>query len=122
MRLIIIVFAALIIASIAEAQTTISVDINKAKLAWDWTQGSGGTPTEFRVKCGTATGNYTKVTTIADPAARQANVKDVITGSGNWFCAVSAANSFGESGNSNEVPFAAGAAPLAPTNARVTAQ
>lgn len=111
-----------VMAGSVSAQTTIAVDIAKAKLAWDWTQGTGGVPTEFRVKCGAASGVYTKITTIADPAARSANIRDVITGSGNWFCAVSAANQFGESANSNEVFFAAGAAPLAPTNARVSAQ
>lgn len=122
MRSILIILAVLMISVTAQAQTTISVDINKAKLAWDWTQGTGGIPTEFRVKCGAATGNYSRVTTLADPAARGANIRDVITGSGNWFCAVTAANAFGESVPSNEVNFSAGAAPSAPTNARVSAQ
>lgn len=88
----------------------ISVDINRAKLSWTWTQGTGGLASEFRVKCGQTTGVYTRTTIVAYPATI-ANVKDVITGNGNWFCAVTAANSFGESGLSNEVPFVAGAAP-----------
>lgn len=111
----------LLLASPAYAQT-ISVDINRAKIAWDWAQGTGGVPTEFRVKCGNATGVYTKITVLAGIAVREANVRDVITGSGNWFCAVSVANQFGESAMSNEVPFSAGAAPSSPTNTRVTAQ
>lgn len=105
-----------------EAQTVIAVDLNKAKLSWDWTQGAGGMVEEFRVKCGNTSGNYTRVTSLANPAAREVAVRDAIAGSGNWFCVVTAANQFGESGVSNEVPFVAGAAPSSPTNTRVTAQ
>ena len=100
---------------------TISVDLSKANFNWTWTQGTGGPATEFHVKCGSATNTYTRVTTVA-PTARSLPVKDGITGSGNWYCAVSAVNQYGESANSNEVFFSAGAGPSAPTNFGVSAQ
>lgn len=115
-------FVVLMLSSaVVRAQTTVAVDINNAKLAWDWSQGTGGPPDEFRVKCGSSTGNYSRVTSVG-PTARELSVKAAITGSGNWFCAVSAANQFGESANSNEVNFAAGASPSSPTGLRVSAQ
>ena len=104
------------------AQAVISVDITKARLAWTWTQGTGGAVTEFRVKCGPTTGTYTSSVVLTDPAARSVPVQQVVTGPGNYFCAVSAANQFGESGLSNEVPFAAGNVPAAPSGLQITAQ
>lgn len=122
----VMIFAALLVAlgfsGSAEAQTILTVDLNKAQLQWDWTQGTGGAVDEFRMYCGPQAGQYTKTTVLTNPAARTLAVKDAITGSGNWFCAVSAANRYGESVKSNEVPFDAGAIPSSPTNNRVTAQ
>lgn len=106
----------------AWAQTTISVDIAKAKLVWDWTQGTGGLVGEFRAKCGNITGSYSVVTVIVDPAQRMVPIKMVITEPGKWFCVVTAANEFGESAPSNEVNFAAGVVPVSPANNRVQAQ
>jgi len=83
----------------AQAQTTIAVDLNRAKLTWQWAQGAApddGMAAEFRMKCGPTAGNYTKVTTISNPVTREIAVKDAITGSGNWFCVVTAANQFGD--------------------------
>mgnify|MGYP001574108225 CR=1 FL=1 len=105
-----------------QAQTVISVDITTAKLSWAWTQGTGGAVVEFRVKCGNVAGTYTKTTILADPSVRSVGVATTITGPGNWFCVVSAANQFGESGNSNEVNFAAGNAPVAPSGLQIIAQ
>ena len=115
-------FAVLVVTAEGRAQS-IAVDINRAKLAWTWTpDATSGTPSEFRMKCGATSGNYTKVTVVADSNAREMAVKDAITGNGNWFCAVSAANQFGESGLSNEVPFVAGAAPSGGLKLTVQAQ
>ena len=115
-------FIVLTITSPAMAQS-VSVDINRATLAWTWTPGAGsGTPTQFLVKCGQVSGQYSRVSTLADPNARSVPVKNVIGGQGNWFCAVSAANTFGESGLSNEVPFVAGAAPSGSLVLSITAQ
>jgi hypothetical protein len=127
MRLLVlgILLAALAWAGVAEAQTTISVDITKARLTWQWAQGAGGAVAEFRVKCGTSTpttGTATKVTVLPDPAARQAPVLSVITGVGTWFCAVAAANQFGESPLSNVVTFDAGTVPVAPTALQIEAE
>jgi len=112
----------LTLASSANAQTSISVNLAKAKLSWAWTQGTGGAADGFRVKCGNTTGNYTRITTITNPAARLADVKDIITGSGQWFCIVTAFNQFDESPGTNEVSFFAGAGPSAPTNLIIQAQ
>ena len=106
----------------AWAQAVISVDITKARLSWTWTQGTGGAVAEFRVKCGPSTGTYTSTTVVMDPAARSVPVQQVVSGPGNYFCVVLAANQFGESGPSNEVPFAAGNAPVAPSGLQITAQ
>ena len=103
------------------AQTVISVDITKARLVWTWTQGTGGAVTEFRVKCGSTTGIYTKITILTDPTARFVTILSAITGPGNWFCVVSAANQFGESANTNEVSFAAGQQPVGPSGLQIIA-
>ena len=122
--IILAVFSAVLCAlpRVTVAQTVISVDITKARLLWTWTQGTGGAATEFLVKCGAATGIYTAVTRLADPAARSVAVSAVVSGLGPYFCVVSAANQFGQSPNSNEVAFAAGVAPLAPTNLLIEVQ
>lgn len=110
-------------APVAAFAQSVSVDINRAKLTWTWTSAVGsGAPTEFRVKCGQFPSLYTKTTIVSDPAVREIAVKAVIGGQGNWFCVVTAANSFGESGNSNEVPFVAGAAPSGSIAASISAQ
>ena len=122
MKTILILIAGLsLFAASARAQTVVSVDIRKAKLHWDWTRGTGGTADEFRVKCGNTGGNYSKITILADPAAREIPLQQAITGSGNWFCVVTAANQYGESGPSNEIPFSAGDIPSGPTNLTVQA-
>ena len=104
-----------------DAQTSISVDINKASLEWVFNQGAGGVADKFNVKCGPSTGQYTK-TTERPNTARTIPIKDAITGIGSWFCTVSAANTFGESPNSNEVSFTAGTVPVPPTNLTIKAQ
>ena len=110
----------------AWAQTTISVDINRATLSWQWTQGTGGPVTEFRVKCGTASGIYTlpvvKVVATLIPPPLSLPVKSAIPGPGTYFCVVTAANQFGESGPSNELPFAAGVVPVGPSNLQIIVQ
>jgi len=89
---------------------------------WNFTQGTGGAATEFRMKCGNTSNTYTKITVIANAAAREMNVKDAISGNATWFCAVFAANQYGESGPSNEVNFVAGVTPSSPTSLVIQAQ
>ncbi len=110
------------LATFAEAQTTIAVDIAKAKFVWTWAQGTGGAVAQFHVKCGTATGSYTTDTIVNDPAARQLPISSAITAPGTYFCVVAAANQFGQSANSNQVSFAAGAVPVAPASLTIQAQ
>ena len=112
----------LVAASSVLAQAVISVDITKARLSWTWTPGTGGAVAEFRVKCGPSAGTYTSTTVVADPTARSVLVQQVVSGPGNYFCVVLAANQFGESGLSNEVPFAAGNVPVAPSGLQITVQ
>ncbi len=111
------------IAVSASAQvTTLAVDIEQANFTWEWVQGTGGPADEFRIKCGPTSGNYATTYTVPDPSLRSIPVKDVVGTSGNYFCVVSAANAFGESGVSNEVFFDAGTIPVGPTNLKVTVQ
>lgn len=74
-------------------------------LAWDWTQGGGGAVTEFRVKVGPSSGNYTRTTVIQNPAARSLDALTAVGTSGTWWAIVTAANADGESGPSNEISF-----------------
>ena len=105
-----IIVGFLLFASIASAQT-MSVNINRAKLSWNWLpDGASGPLEKFIMKCGPSSGNYNRLTDIG-PTLREIAVKDVIGGSGAYFCAIVSANVFGESLASNEVPFVAGVAP-----------
>lgn len=116
--------AILVLPSLCWAQT-VTVDLNKAKLAWDWTKGAppnDGDPEGFTAKCGRVTGVYSSSTPVTDGAARSVNIRSIVNGTGIWFCVVGAQNRYGASGNSNEVFFDAGAVPAGPTNARVQAQ
>ena len=74
-------------------------------------QGTGGIATEFRLKCGAISKTYTFTKIIPDPAARTIPLSQVVTTVGKYFCAVTAANQYGESGASNEVFFDAGRVP-----------
>ena len=85
-----------------------TVDFDHARLKW--TPGVGGdTPTIYRVKCGTAAGAYT-LTADVTPPATSVLVKTVVQTPGTYYCVVTAANQFGESGPSKEVSFTAAAA------------
>lgn len=95
------------------AQVLIAVDIDRQSLAWNAPVG-GGAVGEYRVSCGPASGNYTKITPV--PATSTSiPVKDAIDGLGAWFCVVTASNQFGQSGPSNEIAFEAGMKPSNPT-------
>jgi hypothetical protein len=118
-----VVIALAVLASHADAQS-ISIDLNRAKLTWGWSQGApptDGIPAEFLVKCGPSSGNYTNISTVLYPVMEQP-VRSAIGGTGSWFCVVTAANDFGESAVSNEVFFAAGAVPSSPSNLTIQAQ
>lgn len=95
------------------AQQSIAVDIAKAKLVWTFTQGTGGVPTEFRIKCGQTAGTYTKTTAVTNIVLRELAIATAISGIGTWFCIGTSANEFGESGATSEVSFRAGAVPAA---------
>lgn len=104
----------LLMASPVSAQVLIAVDVERQSFAWD-APTKGGTVSEYRVKCGPASGNYAKVTVVPSPATTLP-VKDGIDGLGAWFCVVTARNQFGESGPSNELSFEAGMRPGTPGN------
>jgi hypothetical protein len=105
------VLALLLVGSSAFAQTNILVDIKKAKLTWNWAPDSAGDIVDsFSVKCGPATGVYTRNTPVLFPNT-ELDLVTAIFGVGTWFCTVSAVNQFGESPDSNEVAFSAGTTP-----------
>ena len=114
----ILVLMLLLFPTLAAAQT--GVDLDKANFYWDWTQGTGGAATEFRIKCGPSVGVYTILTVVQNPAARTFPVRLVIGGAGTYHCVVTAANASGESPPSGDVFFAAGVTPSSPSNFRVT--
>lgn len=76
-------------------------DYDSQNLFWDPGAG-GGAPTEYRLKAGTSPGVYTRTSTINAPTT-QATVAEAVGSPGLWYCAVSAWNSDGESGLSNEM-------------------
>jgi len=99
----------------------ISVDINRAKLQWSWTMLAGSSPiVDFEMRCGQTPKNYTKMTVVG-PTITSMDIKDAITGVGNWFCAVAARNQFGTL-VSGEVPFVAGSAPSGTLTLIIVAQ
>ena len=111
--------ALLLAATPASAQQ--SIDLNAAQFYWDWTPvANGGTPTEFRIKCGPTIGTYPNVTIVTNPAARSFPVKNAIAGSGTYHCVMTAANQYGESPPTAEVFFVAGVSASSPSNLRLT--
>lgn len=100
--------------SAINAQTT--YDLNRAKLTWSWSQGTGGVVDGFKMKCGIGSGTYTLIANIPDPTAREFPVRSVITGSGGYYCVVTAFNGVGESPPSNEIFFVVGVSALSPGN------
>lgn len=121
-RLLIACVLVLAFAGTSWGQQAIAVDIAKAKLVWVWTQGTGGVPTEFRIKCGNSPGTYTKTTVVSNVALRELAIATAITGVGNWYCVHTAANEFGESAATAEVNFRAGAVPAAASSLVIQAQ
>ncbi len=115
------VFMVLANAYPAKAQTMISVSMKNSRLEWKWDLGTGGPAEAFRVKCGKASGDYTKITVVTADT-RSVPVAQAIDGYGQWYCTVSAINSFDESGNSNEITFNAGDAPTNPFEFGVVSQ
>ncbi len=76
-----------------------------ARFQWTWVMGSppnDGTPTEFRLKCGMVSGQYT-MTAIIPPSLFTISVSDVLTQVGQYYCVVVAADAVQESGPSNEL-------------------
>jgi hypothetical protein len=116
----------------AVGQQVVSVDINKSSLSWTWVKGTqagvnDGVPTEFRLYCGPASGQA-GVTAVAVPYVAAANnsysvpIKTILDNTGEFYCAATAANQFGESEKSNEVHFFVGVVPAALNNLQVVGQ
>lgn len=102
--------------------TTVTVDIAKAALTWQWTQGTGGPVEKWLIRCGPSSTNYNILVTLPTPAARSIPIAQVTSDVGTYYCIVSASNSFGTSGPSNEVSYSAGKAPVSPTALAIQAQ
>jgi hypothetical protein len=104
-RFIIALILALLLSSTAHGQAA-TVDLNKATINWTFAPGVGsGILEKWEVRCGQTSGVYTKITNYA-ASASSGNIRDVITGSGNWFCVVAAMNALSEV-KSTETPFVA---------------
>jgi hypothetical protein len=109
----IILFLAVLLAiSAATADAQVSVVISRTALFWAWEPApESGEVDEFIIKCGQQAASYTRTVAIG-PTLREVPLKSLITGPGNWFCVVVAANPFGESEASNSVDFVAAGAPV----------
>lgn len=117
MRKLVFALVALAFAATAEAQvSSLAIDISKAQFSWDYVLGKVGTPSEFNIKCGLASGKYTIIHKVVGSATRFVPVTDVISVADHYFCVVTAQNAIGESAPSNEIEFDAGRIPDAPTS------
>lgn len=117
-KLLIAFLLSLSLASVANAQSSITVDLDKAFFSWTWAD-TGATPADgFRVLCGQTSGTYTQASMY--PAdVREAPVRDSVTGLGQWFCKVVAFNAVGEGSQSSELVFIAGAVPFGQLTATI---
>jgi len=79
----------------------LSVDAEKGQLSWT-PGGGGGSVEEYRVKCGPEPGSYVLPVVKLIPPVTSIPIARVLPGPGKYFCVVTAANSAGESGPSNE--------------------
>lgn len=106
-RIIVAIILSLLLSSTANGQAA-TVDINKATINWTFAPTVGsGVIEKWEIRCGQTTGVYTKITSYSASAV-SGNIRDVITGSGNWFCIAVAMNSLSEV-KSIETPFVAAA-------------
>ncbi len=95
--------------------SSIIIDLDTAKLLWNWELGSGGTIEWFEISCG---GNTVR---INDAAARSYPLKDVIFKPGFYDdCTIVAGNTSARSATIFFPPFQASLAPLGPTTPRVS--
>jgi hypothetical protein len=86
-------------------ETTVK-NLDKAKLKWQWrSQRKGDQASEFRVKCGTASGRYNLPIVRVPFPNLEVPIKQIVTKPGRYFCVITAANHSGESSPSNEVSF-----------------
>jgi len=112
----------IIIVIAAPAQAIDSIPYATGGLQWDWTQGAppnDGIPTEFHLKCGTASGQYTMPVKIIPYPTKTIDLSAFLPGPSNttYYCVVTAfnpASSPPEIGPSNEFPFVAAGGMLTP--------
>ena len=121
---VLILVALLLMPIAASAQAApVKIPFTRGIFTWGHVIAAGsGTPSEFRVKCGVATGAYTITKVFLGADVRRVALNQVIPAPGTYFCAVSAANAFGESPMSAEVNFEAGQIPGAITDLTIGAQ
>lgn len=85
---------------------TIAKHLDKAKLIWEWRpKGKDDRATEFRVRCGTASGSYDLPAVRVPFPKQEVSIKAVAPRPGRYFCVVTARNQAGESAPTNEVSF-----------------
>jgi hypothetical protein len=104
----------------AQVSPVQNVNINDAQLEWTWTKGlppNDGIPDKFVIGCG-QNGVVTKTTNVL-AIARAWPIRQLIAGSGDWFCSVIAANVYGEAVPSPSIFFGAGAIPSPATSPKL---
>lgn len=113
----------LLAATVASAQspTTILVDVDRGRLEWEWSQGTGGPADGFRTECTNAQGHVVSAD-LADPNARTMPLSRAIDSVGTWTCVARAYNAFGVSDPSPSVTFEAGRRPGPPNAMRLVVQ
>lgn len=105
--------------NMAQNPTTVLVDINHARIAWDWERDpNSGMAEAFEVRCGSQSGNYTNVYEVGVDV-RDVAINRVVQNVGMYYCVVVAKNRFGVSPPSNEISFTAGTIPSSPANLRI---
>jgi len=109
----------------ASAQQTPALPLATARLTWNWQPGTttgvdDGQANGFRIKCGPASKTYSNTVDLTSPLTRDVLIRNVVKGSGAYYCVVTAYNTAGESGPSNEVFFSVTATPSPPTSLSTT--
>jgi hypothetical protein len=97
------------------------VPLDKAMFKWEWNGGASQLLEGFKMKCGTQTKNY-NITVNVPASERSVPVRNVIQNPGKYYCAVSAYNRYGGSGDSNEVALDTGYVPSSPTSCIIVVQ
>lgn len=88
--------------------TTLTADIAKASLQWQWTQGTEGPVEKWQIRCNSPQAITQVQVELVAPTARSIPIPQIITAVGTWTCTIAAVNVAGPSSASPAVTFTAG--------------